>query len=198
MYVTKVLTDVNEGDVRYSTSTSTSNGRKENGDFESGNTNLKSVHNIGNNAVNAIDLECEEHSLTNNTSGENVLPVDKRITMKREREETVSIENSNELERMKGNESVNEKEKEKMKEGDMDKESEKKKKREGDKENKSKNEIKSESKNESKNEGESERGSGTEKKGVEVKNKAAKESTATVRLSLGLTHTIQPVSIPTD
>ena len=200
MYVTKVLTDVNEDDVRYLTSTSSSslNGRKQNGDFESGSTNLKSVHGIGNNAINAIDLECQEHSLTKNSGGENVLSVEKRITIKRERErereETVTIDYSIQLEKREGNENFHEKEK--MIERDTNRESEKKKKKEGDKEN----ESRSESKNESKNEGESKSKSGSEseKKGVEVKNKAAHESTATVRLSLGLTHTIQPVSMPTD
>ena len=198
MYITKVLTDVNEDDVRYSTSTSTStsNGRKQNGDFESGSTNLKSVYGIGNNAINAIDLECEKHSLTNNSSGENVLSVDKRITVKREREETVIIENSIESENREGNENFNQNGK--TKERDTNNESEKKKKKDGDKENKSKNE----SKNEIKSEGDrgSKRGSEieSEKKGVEVKKKAAYESTATVRFSLGLTHTIQPVSMPTD
>jgi hypothetical protein len=179
VYVTKVLTDLTHDDLRKSTSTSTSS----------------SICSVGSNAKNAIDLECEEGSLKNGEPSEvpnsineqNVLSSDSRMTMKRGREETIVIDNDVVI-RREGKENANENEKE----IDMNKESEKKKKTERDKENDMR--IKTESKIDDKNGSNRVDDNESEKKRVELKTKEAQELTAAVRLSLGLSHTIQPVS----
>ena len=174
MYVTKVLTDLTQDGVRKSTSTSTS------------------ICSVGSHAKNAIDLECEERSLKNeepsvlpnSRNGENVLSLDNKMTMKRGREKTVEIDNDIVVRREgKEKENANKNEIEK----DLNKESEKKKKTERDKENEIR--IKTESKSGSKNGNDND----TEKRRVELRNKESQELTAAVRLSLGLSHTIQPV-----
>jgi hypothetical protein len=168
VYVTKVLTDLTHDDLRKSTSTSTSS----------------SICSVGSNAKNAIDLECEEGSLKNGEPSE--VP-NSRMTMKRGREETIVIDNDVVI-RREGKENANENEKE----IDMNKESEKKKKTERDKENDMR--IKTESKIDDKNGSNRVDDNESEKKRVELKTKEAQELTAAVRLSLGLSHTIQPVS----